>query len=50
MGVKLIMDDKKHIERLYEVLEILEKDNKPDHAAAVKWAIFRLENQIIDMR
>ena len=36
------MENKK-IEKLYEVLEMLEKKGDTEHASAVKWAIYYLE-------
>lgn len=33
----------KKIERLYEVLEMLEKQGDTEHSSAVKWAIYYLE-------
>lgn len=39
------MENKK-IEKLYEVLEMLEKKGDTESAAAVRWAIFQLENSV----
>lgn len=36
--------EQKRIERLYELLEMLEKQGDTEHASAVRWAIFQLEN------
>lgn len=36
------MEEKK-IERLYELLEIAEKEHDSESAAALRWAIFQLE-------
>ena len=37
------MDDKK-IEKLYELMERAKKDGDTEAAAALRWAIFHLEN------
>lgn len=34
------------IDRLYEILERLEKEGDAEHAAAVRWAIFTLEQAL----
>lgn len=39
------MENKK-IEKLYEVLEMLEKKGDTESASAVRWAIFQLENSV----
>lgn len=36
--------DKKKIEILYELLERAERKGKADEAAALRWAIYTLEN------
>lgn len=36
--------DKQKIERLYELLERAEKEHDVEVAAALRWAIFNLEN------
>lgn len=36
-------DEQKKIDRLYEVLENLEKKGDTEHSSAVKWAIYYLE-------
>ena len=36
--------DKKKIEKLYELLERAEKEEDTKAAAALRWAIFNLEN------
>lgn len=36
--------DKQKLERLYELLERAEKENDIESAAALRWAIFTLEN------
>lgn len=36
--------DKQKLERLYELLERAEKANDIEAAAALRWAIFTLEN------
>ncbi len=36
--------DKYKLEKLEELLERIEKENDPDMVAALKWAIFTLEN------
>lgn len=38
--------EQKRIEMLYELLEMLEKQGDTEHASAVMWAIFQLENKI----
>ena len=35
--------DKKKIEKLYELLERAEKEHDMEAAAALRWAIFKLE-------
>ena len=35
----------KYIERLYELLERTEKENDSEMSAALRWAIFNLENR-----
>ncbi len=37
--------EKKHIERLYKLLEKAEKRKDTETAATLKWAIFNLEQQ-----
>lgn len=36
--------EEKRIDRLYEILERIEREGKADDAAALRWAIFRLES------
>ena len=36
--------DKKKIEKLYELLERAEKEQDTEAVAAIRWAIFQLEN------
>lgn len=36
--------DKKKVERLYKLLERAEKERDAESAAALRWAIFQLEN------
>lgn len=36
--------DKKKIEKLYELLERAEKEQDTEAVAALRWAIFKLEN------
>ena len=38
------MEEKK-IEKLYELLERAEKEQETETAAALRWAIFQLENR-----
>ena len=38
------MMDEKKIEKLYELLERAEKEKDMESAAALRWAIFNLEN------
>lgn len=42
-GERNTMDEKK-IERLYKLLERVEKEHDVETAAALRWAIFSLEN------
>lgn len=37
--------DKKNIDRLYKLLKRAEKENDIDEAAALRWAIFTLEQK-----
>ena len=37
--------EKKKIERLYKLLERAEKERDRETAAALRWAIFQLENR-----
>lgn len=37
--------EEKYIDRLYELLERLEEENDIDSIAALRWAIFNLENR-----
>ena len=39
------MDDQKKIDKLYELLEEKEQKKDTEAAAALKWAIFQLENR-----
>mgnify|MGYP000584783880 CR=1 FL=1 len=39
------MDEQKRIDKLYELLEQVEKRKDTEAAAALKWAIFQLENR-----
>ena len=36
--------DENRIEKLYDLLERAEREHDADSAAALRWAIFRLEN------
>ncbi len=36
--------DRKQIDRLYSLLKRAEREGDPDTAAALRWAIFTLEN------
>ena len=36
-------DEQKKIDRLYEILDNLEKQKDTENAAALRWAIFHLE-------
>ena len=38
-------ETEKKIERLYKLLEELENTGRTDDAAAVRWALFELENK-----
>lgn len=38
------VQDEKKIERLYALLERAEKEHDKESAAALRWAIFQLEN------
>lgn len=37
--------EEKYMDKLYELLEKAEKENDSETIAALKWAIFRLENR-----
>lgn len=37
--------EEKYIERLYELLERAEKEKDSEMSAALRWAIFNLENR-----
>ena len=37
--------EEKNIERLYKLLECAERENDTEAAAALRWAIFELENR-----
>lgn len=37
--------DKKRIEQLYKLLDRVEKDRDTEAAAALRWAIYKLENK-----
>lgn len=39
------MDEQKKIDKFYELLEQAEKRKDTEAAAALKWAIFQLENR-----
>lgn len=36
--------EERRIERLYRLLEQLEREDRADDAAALRWAIYELEN------
>jgi len=38
--------DHKQIDRLYSLLERAEREDDPDMTAALRWAIFTLENRL----
>ena len=46
MNIKkeVAMMKEKNIERLYKILERAERDHDTETAAALRWAIFELEN------
>jgi hypothetical protein len=37
--------EEKYINKLYELLERLEEENDMDSIAALRWAIFKIENK-----
>ena len=43
--MKNLVLEKKHIKRLYELLDQFEETDKDQEAAVIRWAIFQLEQK-----